>query len=65
MKNGKGPILLFGPPVGYHPWIQNDVELIRNHLQDKYGLVGIVYKQSSFFPASGYPGFGWLNVSLG
>lgn len=55
----KGPVLLTGPPIEFQPWVVADVELIRNYLQDKYGLVGLVYHPTS------RPAYGYVWIVLG
>lgn len=43
----RGPVVLIGPPLSWQPWIEADVALIRDWLQDKYGLTGVVYHPST------------------
>lgn len=58
----RGPVLLFGPVQEFQPWIANDVEMIRNWLQDKYGMIGIIYKPTAI-PTPG-AGYWYLNVGV-
>ncbi len=60
MKPRRGPVVLVGPPLEMQPWIAADVELIRNYLEDKYGLVGVVYQPASW-PTANYL---WTAVGL-